>query len=102
MPRKVLAENLRRLMDAKPDLETIKKVTARGGGSNGTVGRMLQGDTAARIDAVEEVARVFGLQAWQLLVPGLDPDHPPRLELDPQRTAKLQADLLDLAAKLKP
>jgi hypothetical protein len=101
MPRVTLAENLRRLMDAHPDLDTIKKVVRRGGGSNGTVGRMLQGDTSARIDAVSDVAAIFGLEAWQLLVPNLDPAHPPALEMDPDRTAKLQADLLSLAARLK-
>jgi hypothetical protein len=102
MPRRVLADNLRTLMDAHPDLDTIKKVVSRGGGSNGTVGRMLQGDTASRIDAVADVAKVFGLEAWQLLVPNLDPTHPPSLEMDPGRTAKLQADLVSLAARLKP
>lgn len=102
MPRSTLAENLRNLMDARPDLDTIKKVVKRGGGSNGTIGRMLQGDTSARIDAVADVAKVFGLEPWQLLVPGLDPAHPPTLEMDPARAAKLQADLVSLAARLGP
>lgn len=98
--RTVLAKNLRALMDARPGLDTIKKVVKAGGGSNGTVGRMLQGDTASRIDAVEEVAAVFGLAAWQLLVDEFDPGQPPRLELDPGRAERLQAELLDLAQRL--
>lgn len=100
MPRQTLATNLRNLMDAHPDLDTIQKLVKRGAGSNGTIGRMLQGDTAARIDAVADVARVFGLEAWQLLVPGLDPAHPPALEMDAARASTLQAELLQLASRL--
>jgi hypothetical protein len=61
---------------------------------------MLQGTIATRIDALGEVAAVFGLEAWQLLVPNLDPKPPPSLEMDPERTAKLHADLVSLAARL--
>lgn len=102
MPRVILSSNLKALMAARPDLDTIKKIVNRGGGSNGTVGRMLQGHTATRIDAVHDVARVFGLEAWQLLVPGLDPAHPPTLEMDAERATRLQAQLVQIANSLTP
>lgn len=44
-----------------------------------TVQRMFDGTTPVNLDYVESVARVFGLDAWQLLVPGMNPKHPPVL-----------------------
>jgi hypothetical protein len=88
-------------MDAHPDLDTIEKMVARGAGSNGTIGRMLQGQTACRIDALQQAARVFGLEAWQLLVPGFDPQHPPTLEMDSRRAGLLAAELDDIAERIK-
>lgn len=101
MPRMTLAANLRRLMDHHDRLTTIEKIVSAGGGSNGTVGRMLKGNTSARIDAVAQVARVFGLQAWQLLVPNLDPDHPPVLEMDTRNAELLAAELDGIAERIK-
>jgi len=92
-----LAKNLRAAMDAHPDLDTVEKLVKRGAGSNGTIGRMLVGNTACRIDALQQVARVFGLEAWQLLVPGFDPDHPPTLEMDSRRASLLASELDDIA-----
>lgn len=37
---------------------------------------MLNASNAAGIDKVEAVARAFGLEAWMLLVPDLDPSDP--------------------------
>lgn len=101
VPRLTLARNLRRLMDANPKLGTIEKIVAAGGGTNGTVGRMLQGETSARIDAVAQVARAFGLQPWQLLVPNLDPEHLPHLEMDSRRAELLAAELDNIAERIK-
>lgn len=101
MPRITLARNLRALMDANPDLGTIKRIVEAGGGTNGTIGRMLQGQHACGIDALAPVARVFGLEPWQLLVPNLDPFHPPTLEMDSQRAELLAAELDNIAQRLK-
>lgn len=43
------------------------------------VGAMFAGTTPVNLDFVETMARLFGLDAWQLLVPGMDPKHPPVL-----------------------
>lgn len=45
--------------------------------------RLLDG-TDTSMSKLEEVAEVFGLQAWQLLVPGFDPENPPGLSDDPR------------------
>ncbi|MEB6663810.1 hypothetical protein [Achromobacter ruhlandii] len=44
-----------------------------------TIGRMRNAEISAGIDNVEEVARAFGLEAWQFLVPDVSPAHKPRL-----------------------
>lgn len=49
----------------------------RVGVGEATIERMLKGTASVQIDSIEAVANGFGLQAWQILVPGLDPTNPP-------------------------
>ncbi|WP_287814385.1 hypothetical protein [Achromobacter sp.] len=44
-----------------------------------TIGRMRNAEISAGIDNVEEVARAFGLEAWQFLIPDVSTDHKPRI-----------------------
>ncbi|GAB1840360.1 hypothetical protein MyNCGM152_11060 [Achromobacter xylosoxidans] len=44
-----------------------------------TIGRMRNAEISAGIDNVEEVARAFGLEAWQFLIPDVSTVHKPRL-----------------------
>lgn len=44
-----------------------------------TIGRMRNAEISAGIDNVEEVARAFGLEAWQFLIPDVSAVHKPRL-----------------------
>lgn len=84
--RKVLSDNLKRLMDAhdmkqKPVAEAAKR---QGFAIDQTyVGRILNMEVAATIEKVESIAAAFGLQPWQLLVPHLDPNNPPVVHIDP-------------------
>lgn len=50
-----------------------------------TIERMIKGKADVRLDSIEAVARGFGLQAWQLLVPDLDPRNPPVYLSDGER-----------------
>jgi hypothetical protein len=83
--RDILSKNVRALIEdareSKPELGTIKKVAEVSGGrlTNGTVGRMATGESPVNIDAVGDLARVFGLEPWQLLVENLNPKALPRL-----------------------
>lgn len=70
--RDILAENFNKLRNACPRLYSLKDITKSGGGSNGTLGRISAKQSGASIDTVEALARVYGLEAWQLLVPSLD------------------------------
>lgn len=70
-PKTTLAQNLKKLMEVSPALDTFPKIIEAGGGTNGTLDRIRRAESAAGIDKLEPLARVFGLQAWQLLVPTL-------------------------------
>lgn len=41
------------------------------------IGRILAAESSITVDTLEKIAKAFDLQAWQLLVPGLDPGNPP-------------------------
>ncbi len=68
-PRHILAANLRRLMATRPDLNTLPKVTEASGISNGTLDRIRRAAVATRVDELQPLAKAFGVQPWQLLVP---------------------------------
>jgi len=68
-PRDNLANNLRALMAARPDLNTLPKITARSGVSNGTLDRIRRAVVSTRVDELEKLGRAFGVEAWELLRP---------------------------------
>lgn len=68
-PRDTLAANLRALMATHPDLDTLPKVTARSGVTNGTLDRIRRAVVSTRVDELEKLGRAFGLEAWELLRP---------------------------------
>lgn len=100
MLRTIVADNLKALMGAHPELDTLEKITAAGGGSNGTLDRMRRGASSCRIDALADVARVFGVDPWQLLVPRLDPHNLPHLDMDTHRAETLRAELENIATRI--
>lgn len=80
----VLAENIQKLMDANPGLSSLVKVATeakrRGHAvSKNAVDTARKGTNAATIDSVDAIARAFEMEAWQLLVPGMNPKNPPVL-----------------------
>lgn len=75
----VLAENLDRLMQVTPEFGTQPKVAAKAKIDQKTVWRITKKLNEPSTDKVERIAAVFGLEAWQLLVPDLQPSHPPEL-----------------------
>jgi transcriptional regulator with XRE-family HTH domain len=68
-PRDILASNLRALMAARPDLDTLPKITARCGVTNGTLDRIRRAVVSTRVDELERLARAFGIEPWELLRP---------------------------------
>jgi transcriptional regulator with XRE-family HTH domain len=66
-PRDILAANLRALMATRPDLNTLPKLTARSGVSNGTLDRIRRATVSTRIDELERLARAFSVEPWELV-----------------------------------
>lgn len=77
--RLVLAQNLKALMAARPNLATFKQIVAAGGPSNGTLDRIRRAGSGCSVDQIDLLAKVFELDAWQLLVPDLKPNNAPIL-----------------------
>lgn len=77
--RQVLAVNVNRLMESRPDVGTTIRLARASKVGNGTIGRIRNGTVACTIDTVQAIAQVFGIDVWQLLVPEFDPRNPPIL-----------------------
>lgn len=82
--RQTLADNIRALMEASATIKSTPKLQAATEKlgrkvSDSTLSRTLNCETPLNIDLVEVVAQAYGLDAWQLLVPSLDPNRPPVL-----------------------
>ncbi len=68
-PRDILAANLRAFMAACPDLDTLPKVTARSGVTNGTLDRIRRAAVSTRVDELARLGEAFGVEAWEMLRP---------------------------------
>ena len=78
-PQAVLAENLMRLRHA--NRFTQKQLAKKAGLGEGTIHRASDGkQSAATLETIEALAEAFNLEPWQLLVPDLNPESPPRLQ----------------------
>jgi transcriptional regulator with XRE-family HTH domain len=75
--KRVLWENLEALMNhhfEKPNLSELHRRSKIGLAS---LDRIKKQETSVGIDTLEKLADVFGLQAWHLLTPQLNPSNPP-------------------------
>jgi len=62
---------------------------------------MVSGAVSPTLRQIEDVAKLLGLQPWQLLVPGLDPTNPPVVTMTETERA-LYARLREGIAQLPP
>lgn len=84
----ILRENLLTLLrrDAGGELPAGTNgisALAKKAGKLGSWAQRLMDDTDVRLTSVEEAAAAFGLEPWQLLVPGFAAESPPALADDP-------------------
>lgn len=53
----------------------------KSGVSQATIGRILSDEGVdAQIETIDKIARAYGLQAWQMMIAGMDPTNPPVLQ----------------------
>lgn len=102
--RETLAENLKALMAAHRinTLPALERATDANGHKVGksTVGRALNCETPLNLDYIEAIAEVYGLDPWQLLVPGLLPKNPPVLRSVGEAEDKLYRKIGELAEQI--
>ena len=77
--RAVLSQNLKALLSSKSGPTTEIALGKKSGVAQATIGRIKRQEVAATIETVEQIAKAYGLEAWQLLVAGIDPTNPPVL-----------------------
>jgi len=70
-------------MKARWDLGSQTKVAAKSRIGQSSIGRAFRAESGTRLETVELIAAAFGLHAWQLLWPGLQPEAPPQAESMP-------------------
>lgn len=75
----VLWQNVATLMKARYGKENLTKLAQDAKIGPGTASRIKAQETSVGLDVVESIAAVFKMEAWQLLVPEIDPSKPPRL-----------------------
>lgn len=76
--RQIVSENLKNLMESDEKNKISQaELKRRSGVDQRYIGRILAREYSVSVDILDKLARAFDLQAWQLLVPGLDPTNPP-------------------------
>lgn len=77
--RNVLWANVSAFMRARWGRENLRRLASEAGVGVTTIYRIKQQDTSIGLEVVDSIAAAFQLEAWQLLVPCVDPNHPPTL-----------------------
>jgi hypothetical protein len=96
----VVAQNLRRLMDDHVELRTQSALARRSKVPQRTIGRIVNKEVTPSLDVLEDLAKPFDLQPWQLLVPNLDPKNPPVLRFASAAEEALYKRIVAAAAEL--
>lgn len=73
----ILWENVSALMRHHWGKENLSQLSREAQIGLASCTRLKEQQTSVGLELIESVARVFGLQAWQLLISGLDPTNPP-------------------------
>lgn len=74
--REIVARNIQVLM-THYGMTADAQLAQAAGIDQKTVWRMRRMDQSSNVDKLEAIAGVFGLKAWQLLIPNINPSHPP-------------------------
>ena len=80
VPKHTLARNLRFLMDRYGYSEA--EVARMASVSQKTVNNMLNMRSGAKLDMVDQIAHVFGLNLWHMIMPALPDEYPRLADLD--------------------
>lgn len=87
--KKVLWNSVTSLMLKHYGKENLTRLAKDCGIGPGTSTRLKEQQTSVGLEVIEKIAKHFGYEPWQLLVPGFDPEHAPTLQPLSAREAEL-------------
>ncbi len=90
----VLAQNVNALMAHSPEFASNPTLGKKAGLAPSAISRLRNGHNAT-LETIDKVAAVFGLQSWHLLLPGLDVQNPPVVQIS-AKEAELYRKLREL------
>jgi hypothetical protein len=95
--KQVLRDNVISLMEDRWGRLNKLRLAEEAGIGVSSAQRLLEAETKIGVDIIAKVARVFDLEAWQLMHPGLDPLNPPQTSADASPRGMELAKALDAA-----
>lgn len=79
-PRQILRINVQALLDSGIGPKSQSALHKKCGVAQATIGRILRPEGEnPKVENVAAIAKAYGLEAWQLLIAGMDPKNPPVL-----------------------
>jgi hypothetical protein len=95
-----LWQNVQALMLKRFGTVNLKGFATHCGVGIATVQRIQAQQTSVGLAILDKIADRHGLAAWQLLVPGLDPDNPPTLQPVSQKERELYEKIMTAARQI--
>lgn len=89
----IVVKNLESLIACHKTLNSQAAIGKAAKVDQKTVGRILNKTNEPSLEVVGKIAKAFGLAAWQMLVPDLEPTNPPMLASESNALKKLYANL---------
>lgn len=99
--RRVLWASVSALMRHHWERENLNRLAREAGIGPATCVRLKAQETSVGLEVVDRIAAVFGVESWQLFVPGFDPASPPVLLPVTQAERELYTRLLQAARAFK-
>lgn len=90
-------QNIASLMKHHWGGENMTRLAADADIGAGTVARLKKLETHPTVTTLSQIAALFDVEVWQLMVPGLDPAHPPTLQPMNERERELYNKFKDMA-----
>lgn len=98
---RLLAQNIDRLMASDPDLSSNPKLSLKTKLTTSTLSRIRNAKVEATVGSVEAIAKAFGIEPWELLVPGFNPKNRPTLQPISEQERKLYQRLAEAVKEIK-
>lgn len=96
---RVFSENVNAAMKADETVSSTPKLAKKAKLKTGPISRVRNGKNVT-LATLEAVAKGLGVQPWQLLVPGFQPENPPTLAVAGKREQELYSRIRSAAKEI--